>query len=312
MRRIGVGVVVLAVLLTAASAAYNRLTDTPSGVPALDAHGHWIRTGDLTTHYESWGTVGSAVVLVPGFAESAYAFTRLGPVLAARGHRVYAIDVRGYGYTEHRGPYTLASDTTQLADFVAALHLRRSDRAHTVLVGHSSGAAIVGDLALTRPTEVSGVVFLDGDGTPFGVGPAWIHRLVRNPFTTSVVRLVSRHPALAAGTYDDACGPGCPPFTGAVADAWTRPFRVAGASAAMRAILGQQLIGLQPAQITRIQVPAAVVYGSLDPENPPSLARETARRLHAGPPIAVPGARHLVMVSSPRALAAALVATGLL
>ena len=86
---------------------------------------------------------------------------------------------------------------------------------------------------------------------------------------------------------------------------------MAGAAAAMRAILGQQLIGLQPDQITRIRVPAAVVYGSQDPETPADLARETATRLHAGAPIAVSGARHLVMVSNPRELAAALLRTGL-
>jgi len=311
-RRVLGVVAVLVLVATVASAGYDRLTDTPSAVPPLDAHGHLVQTGDVRTHYESWGSAGSAVVLVPGFAESAYVFQRLGPELAAAHHRVFALDVRGYGYTERRGPYTLAADAQQLADFLRVLHLRRADGVSTVLVGHSSGAAVVGDVALTHPADVAGIVFLDGDGTPYGVGPAWVHALVRDPFATTLVRLASRHPALAARVYGDACGPRCPVFTGAVADAWTRPFRVAGAAAAMRQILGRQLIGLEPDQLTRIRVPAAVVYGSADPETPPALAAETARRLHAPPPTAITGARHLVMVSHPRELAAALVATGLL
>ena len=311
-RRAAIGLLAVLAVLTVASAVYNRATAAPSSEPALDAHGHRVRTGDLRTHYESWGTAGSPVVLVHGFAESAYVFDALGPLLAAAHHRVFAIDVRGYGYTERRGPYTLAADTRQLADFLRALHLRRADGASTVLVGHSSGAAIVGDLALTRPADVAGVVFLDGDGTPYGAGPAWVHALVRDPFATALVRLVSRHPRLARPVYDQACGPRCPPFRGAVADAWTRPFRMAGAAGAMRQILGRQLIGLEPSQLTRIRVPAAVVYGSEDPEMPAALARETADRLHAPPPIAVPGARHLVMVSDPRRLATALLRTGLL
>ncbi len=312
MRRLLVGLLTLALVTTGTSVVYNHLTSTPSAVPPLDAHGHVVATGDVRTHYESWGDAGSAVVLVPGFAESSYVFDALGPILAAAHHRVFALDVRGYGYTERRGPYTLASDTRQLADFLRVLHLRRTDGVSTVVVGHSSGAAIAGDLALTRPTDVAGIVFLDGDGTPYGVGPAWAHALVRDPFATSLVRLVSRHPALAARVYDQACGPGCPPFTGAVADAWTRPFRVAGGAAAMRAILGRPLIGLEPEQLTRIRVPAAVVYGDGDPETPAALARETATRLHAGPPVAVLGARHLVMISSPRPLASALLGTGLI
>lgn len=298
--------------LTAASALYNHATATPSAMPPLDAHGHEVRTGDFSTHYEAWGTSGSAVVLVHGFAESDQVFDDLGPLLAATHHRVYALDVRGYGYTERRGPYNLASDTDQFADFLQVLHLRRADGSSTVLVGHSSGAAIVGNLALTRPADIAGIVFLDGDGTPYGAGPSWVHTLVRDPYATTLVRLVSRHPGLAARVYDQACGPRCPPFTGAVADAWTRPFRMQDATAAMRQILGQQLIGLEPDQLTRIRVPAAVIYGSDDPQTPTALARETATRLHAPAPIPIAGARHLVMISSPHPLAQALLRTGLL
>lgn len=310
--RLVIGVLILALLLTGASAIYNQLTSAPSAVPPLDAHGHLVLTGDVQTHYESWGDGGSAIVLVPGFAESSYAFDTLGPVLAAAHHRVFALDVRGYGYTERRGPYTLTSDTQQLADFLRVLHLRRADGLSTVVVGHSSGAAIAGNLALTHPGDLAGIVFLDGDGTLYGAGPDWAHALVKDPFATSLVRLATRHPALAGSIYDQACGPGCPPFTGAVADAWTRPFRVAGAAPAMRAILGRPLIGLEPAQLARIGVPAAVIYGDQDPETPASTARDTATRLHAPPPVAIPGARHLVMISTPRPLAAALLDTGLI
>lgn len=162
----------LVATLTAASAVYNHATATPSVMPPLDAHGHEVRTGDFSTHFQAWGTTGSAVVLVHGFAESAQVFDALGPLLAATHHRVYALAVRGYGFTERRGPYNLASDTDQLADFLQVMHLRRADGASTVLVGHSSGAAIVGDLALTRPTYAAGIVFLDGDGTPYGAGRA--------------------------------------------------------------------------------------------------------------------------------------------
>ncbi len=186
MRHLLVALLTLALVTTGTSVVYNHLTSTPSAVLPLDAHGHVVATGDVRTHYESWGDAGSAVVLVPGFAESSYVFDALGPILAAAHHRVFALDVRGYGYTERRGPYTLASDTRQLADFLRVLHLRRTDGVSTVVVGHSSGAAIAGDLALTRPADVAGIVFLDGDGTPYGVGPAWAHALVRDPFATSL------------------------------------------------------------------------------------------------------------------------------
>ena len=50
-----------------------------------------------------------------------------GPLLAQRGYRVFAIDVRGFGYTQRRPPYTLSADTQQLAGHfkeAAALYMQ--------------------------------------------------------------------------------------------------------------------------------------------------------------------------------------------
>jgi pimeloyl-ACP methyl ester carboxylesterase len=92
------------------------------------------------------GFPGSPIVLVHGFLESASVWDEVGPRLAAMGHRVYAIDVKGYGYTQRHGPYTLDSDTEQLAGFLTGMGLTSNPTDLPTLVGHSSGAAIVGDL----------------------------------------------------------------------------------------------------------------------------------------------------------------------
>src|SRR6185503_854493 len=140
LRRIGrwlmIVVLALALLSTGASFGYNALTQ--GTIPLASGGGHFVRTGDVRTHYESWGTTGPPVVLVHGFAESTFVWHLFGPKLAALGYRVHAIDVRGFGYTQRRPPYTLAADTRQLEQFIAAMHLD----APPVLVGHSSGAAI--------------------------------------------------------------------------------------------------------------------------------------------------------------------------
>jgi pimeloyl-ACP methyl ester carboxylesterase len=57
-----------------------------------------------------------------------------------------------------------------------------------VLVGHSSGAAVVGLAALRGPAFVRGVVFLDGDATPRG-GPGFLGWLLVNPYRTTLLRL---------------------------------------------------------------------------------------------------------------------------
>lgn len=289
----------LMLLVTLAATGYDLLPAHTLPTPALDGAGRYLDAGGLRTHYEQWGSTGTPIVLVHGFLESSWVWHEVGPRLAAQGHRVYAIDVRGYGYTERRGPYTLASDTDQLAAFLAAAGLEADPRGLPTLVGHSSGAAIIGNLARLRPAYVGTVVFMDGDGTQYGVGPAWVHRLLVEPFATALIRFGTRHPGLARAAYRSACGPQCPPF---VAQAWTRPFRVRGAVAALKQILSRQLIGLTYREEQQIHVPAAVLYGSDDPEMTAAQARATAQRLHTGRVLAIP-ARHLGMLSDPTATA---------
>jgi pimeloyl-ACP methyl ester carboxylesterase len=301
LRAVAAVVASLWVVVTLAAFGYDVTTGETLARPPLDADGHDVRTGDLVTHYEQWGTTGPPIVLVHGFLESAWVWHLAGPRLAAQGYQVYAIDVRGFGYTERRGPYTLASDTEQLGAFLTALHLTPADGAIPVLVGHSSGAAIVTDLARLQPASVRRIVLMDGDGTPYGVGPGWIHSLFVDPYATAAIRLLSRHPSLAAdAVYGSACGPGCPPFE---ADAWTRPIRVAGAEAALKDILGQPLIGLTYAEEEQVRVPATVVYGSEDPQMTAGQAAATAQRLRTTGVVPVAGANHLGMLSHPALLA---------
>lgn len=64
---------------TAASFGYNLATgwaSRPSGLRML-------RAGGFDTRYRTWGTTGSAVVLVPGAFETADTFAALGAVLGA-------------------------------------------------------------------------------------------------------------------------------------------------------------------------------------------------------------------------------------
>ena len=100
-RRLGVTVLALAVACTLFSLIYNAATAgrarPPSGLT-------YVRTGDLLTRYRAWGSGGSPIVLVHGAAESADTWAALATRLA-RGHRVYALDLDGSGYTSRRGPY---------------------------------------------------------------------------------------------------------------------------------------------------------------------------------------------------------------
>jgi hypothetical protein len=103
VRRVLIAIVAFGVAVTAASYGYNLVTDGPAPRPAGL---RFVTGGGFTTRYLEWGTTGTPVVLIPGAFETADTFYLLGPALAADGHRVYAIDLTGTGYSAPSPPFS--------------------------------------------------------------------------------------------------------------------------------------------------------------------------------------------------------------
>src|SRR5581483_4427895 len=99
-----------------------------------------------------WGRAGSPVVLLGGAAEPSWVWHEVGPLLARAGHRVFALDLPPFGYSQRVGPYTLTHWLQLLRGFERRLHLARP-----VLVGHSLGAGVAAAAGLAHPRDVAGV-----------------------------------------------------------------------------------------------------------------------------------------------------------
>src|SRR4051794_17684565 len=69
----------------------------------------FVRVSDQLVHVEQMGS-GEPVVLLHGFGGSVYSWREVMPALA-RGHRVVAIDLNGFGYTQR--PKSSASCTRE-------------------------------------------------------------------------------------------------------------------------------------------------------------------------------------------------------
>jgi pimeloyl-ACP methyl ester carboxylesterase len=294
--------VVLVLALTAASFGYNFSTDGTAPRPAglLMARG-----GGFDTRYREWGTAGPPVVLVPGAFETADTFASLGPVLGAD-HRVFVIDLTGTGYSAPSPPYSTSHLTAQLLAFLAAKGLTGASA--PVLVGHSSGAAVVGLAAVTGGARaVRGVVFLDGDATPLS-GPGFPGWLLVDPYRTSMLRLALSQDWLIRKLYNAQCGPRCPSLSAAGVETWRLPLQQPGFAGAMTYTLRHGIPSMTSAQFAALRalpVPKLVVYGADDPQMSASDETTTADRIGAPRPVTVPG-RHLTMIASPRQVAAAL------
>ncbi|HEU5031097.1 MAG TPA: alpha/beta hydrolase [Spirillospora sp.] len=302
-RRLLIAVVVLLAAVTVFSFAYNAATagraKPPAGALFTEADG-------VRTRYREWGTQGTPVVLVHGAFESADTWSRVAPLLAVR-HRVYALDLTGWGYSERRGPFDAAHQAAQLLGFLDLTHLDRA-----TLVGHSSGAGVIAAAALKAPGRAAGLVFLDGDAldTGAGEGANGLRSVLRDPYRTTVTRLVVRSDWAIRTLYRAQCGPSCPRLDEAGVEQWRRPFQMPGAEDAlwdMQAVVG--LPAGRVAELARFRVPKAVVFGADDDVFSRRSPYETARRIGAPSPVIIAGAHHLSLVSHPRQVADAVLAT---
>ncbi|HJP87412.1 MAG TPA: alpha/beta fold hydrolase [Candidatus Limnocylindrales bacterium] len=93
----------------------------------------------------AWGDAAAPpVLLVHGVTSNAGIWWRVGPAIAAAGHRVIAVDMPGHGQTD-RSPrsHALLDTATELAAFVPAADL---DAEELAVVGHSWGGMVTAHL----------------------------------------------------------------------------------------------------------------------------------------------------------------------
>lgn len=99
---------------------------------------------------------GPLALLLHGFPELARSWRHQLPALAAAGWRAVAPDLRGYGGTEKRGPFDLATLAADAAGLVRALGRERA-----VVIGHDWGGAVAWAVAGRHPEVVSRLVVLN-------------------------------------------------------------------------------------------------------------------------------------------------------
>jgi pimeloyl-ACP methyl ester carboxylesterase len=105
------------------------------------------------------GTAPPAFLLVHGVASNARLWDGVADHLAAAGHPVYAIDLRGHG--ESAGPED-DGDATATATADLAAVCAHFDLTGAIVAGHSWGGNVAVRLAATHPALVAGLVLIDG------------------------------------------------------------------------------------------------------------------------------------------------------
>ena len=140
------------------------MTAAPASTAVPEITHHRARVNGAALHYAAAGTAGSPVLLVHGFPETWRAFRQLIPLLAAS-HRVFAVDLRGFGDSDTApAGYDSKAAAEDLHQLIAHLGL-----GPVHLTGQDVSGATVFRLAATRPQDVLSLTAIETGLAGFGV-----------------------------------------------------------------------------------------------------------------------------------------------
>ena len=145
----------------------------------------YINIGSIRTRYWTLGDSGSFVILIHGFG--GYIENWIDNITAlARDHRVYALDIVGFGRTDKpRIKNPIPYVTNFLHDFMAAQGIERA-----ALIGESMGGGLALWLTLQYPQLVEKLVLADSAG--FGKEVSMALRLMSVPILGEYLSRPSR------------------------------------------------------------------------------------------------------------------------
>src|ERR1700734_3211475 len=125
---------------------------------------HHAEVNGTRLHYVAAGTSGSPVLLVHGFPETWWAFSKLIPLLAAS-HRVFAVDLRGFGDSGNEpGEY---DSTTSAEDLHLLIGHLGVGPVH--LTGQDISGATVFRLATAHPEDLLSLTAIEMGLPGFGL-----------------------------------------------------------------------------------------------------------------------------------------------
>lgn len=114
-----------------------------------------LRTGVRIHYAEQGDSAGPVLILLHGYGDSWFSFSRILPLLAPKFH-VYALDQRGHGRSG--APESGYAPDDLAADVVAFMDARNIPRA--TLVGHSMGSLVAQQVAAAAPGRVTRMVLV--------------------------------------------------------------------------------------------------------------------------------------------------------
>ncbi len=230
-----------------------------------------------------------AVVLLHGFASSIETWLPLLPALE-RDHRVLALDLKGFGWTDRpEGDYSPEAQARLVFALMDARGIRRA-----AVVGHSWGASVALAMALAAPERVERIALYDGWVYEEQL-PTFFHWSRASGIGELLFALYyDQRPdeKLELAFYDRRYV--TEELVEAVERALERPGTKAAALAAVR---GQRFVELQ-ARYRELEQPALILWGREDRVSPLSFGERLSKELPHARLVVFPQCGHFPMIEA--------------
>jgi pimeloyl-ACP methyl ester carboxylesterase len=266
---------------------------------------HRVEVNGTTLHYVAAGTDGPPVLLVHGFPESWWTFHKVIPLLARR-HRVFAVDLRGFGDSATAGPEH--DSATAAADLAALIEQVQVGPVH--LTGQDISGPTTFRLVATRPELVASYTAIEtalpGYGFEKLAEVAWHIGVLAAPGIPEML-LAGRERQFIAEYAIPSLTPTPELFTDADLDEFTRgyarPDGFKGAAGLYRSALADA-DQFRELTVDKTKVPVQAI-GGRSGEFTPAIMRQVATDVTAA---TIDGIGHYVAMEAPQQLTDALLA----
>lgn len=253
----------------------------------------FLRVGDQLVHVEQAGESGEPILLIHGFGGSAYSWRKVIPALA-EDHRVFAVDLSGFGYTQRpKSPesYTREAQGRLILGVMDALGI---ERAH--IFGHSYGGGLTLALAARHPERFLSMVLVASSAPTYSDDRRNRVAGIRT-FSLFFVRSIALRPGMIARSlrrsfHDDSL------VTPELVRAYLDRLRIEGVADAYQGLTAPARPG-EKVELEKIGVPALVIWGAQDRVISLESGRRATARMPRAEFVVIDECGHLPMEEKP-------------
>ena len=172
-------------LILAVSGCGLFIETIPKGeIPGKAPEDRYVMIDHVNYHYLEYPGAGPDIFLLHGFASSTYTWEKVIPYLTGQGYHVWALDMKGAGWSDK--PKDTTYDTITLMRevnrWMDVMGLK-----HVVFAGNSLGGAVALLMTLEHPDKTDKLILIDSAGYP--IKRPFVIRLAKMPFAAEIVRL---------------------------------------------------------------------------------------------------------------------------